>query len=192
MYKFVPALWSLVTVPTCITLVRLALVPCIVASIAAQQWLMAFVLLGVAGISDVIDGLLARWLNQVSVEGALLDTITDKILLVSCYISLFSLSGNFYTIPLWFVVFTVVTELLFMLCALYVVFVKKNQGVQPSKLGKLTGLAQVSFIGWFLLCRAINCNAGPLFYALLFLIVLSRLYAFVDYGIRAFYKKPRF
>ena len=185
----VPLGFSMITVPTYLTLARIALVPCIVASIAAHSWVMALLLLALAGLTDIVDGPLARWLNQVSVVGAVLDPCADKLLLFSCYISLFLLCGNFYTIPLWFILFTLISELLFVGIALYLVFVKKNQGIRPSKLGKLTGLAQVLFIGWFLTCRAANIDAAPLFFMLLFLIVLSRLYAFIDYGIRAYYKK---
>ncbi len=188
MYKNFPLGLSIITIPTYLTLIRIALVPCIVASIASHAWVRALVLLAIAGITDVVDGPLARWLNQVSVVGALLDPCADKLLLVSCYVSLFLFCGNSYTIPLWFVLFTVITELLFVLLALYFVFVKKNHGIEPSKLGKLTGLAQVLFIGWFLACRAGNINVGSLFYLLLFLVVFSRVYAFVDYGIHAYNK----
>ena len=191
MYKFLPAGFSLITVPTYVTLVRLALVPCIVASISAHAWITALLLLAVAGITDVIDGQLARWLNQASALGALLDASADKILLFSCYLSLFFVCGTVSTIPLWFVVFTVLSELLFVFCALYVVFVKKIQGVEPSMVGKLTGLAQVLVVGWFLGCCAGNRTVGPLFYGFLFLIALSRLYVFVDYGIRAYYKQSK-
>lgn len=191
MYDFVSRGLSSITIPTYLTLIRFALIPWIVVSISSQAWTMAFVLLAIAGFTDIIDGPLARYLNQESVIGAFLDPCADKLLLGSCYISLCMLGGYSATIPLWFVLFTIISELLFVAIALYLVFVKKNHGIQPSKLGKLSGLAQILFIGWILIGRMYTIHADSLFFLLLALVVIARLYAFIDYGLGIYYSNSK-
>ncbi len=191
LYNVLSSWFSMITLPTYVTLVRIILIPFIVLSMIAQNWPVAAVLFLLAGITDIIDGALARSLNEVSVLGSMLDAFADKLLLISCYVSLFCIRGNFIPIPLWFIVFTIVSELLFVLTALYFVFIKKNHGIHPTKLGKLTGVGQVLFISWLFVCRATGFDSGPLFYLLLWLVVLSRLCAFIEYGVIAYSKQQR-
>ncbi len=191
LYNLLSSWFEMITLPTYVTLVRIALIPFIVVSMVAQNWSVAAVLFLIAGITDIIDGALARSLNEVSVLGSVLDAFADKLLLISCYLSLFFIQGNFLPIPFWFIVFTIASELLFMLTALYFVFVKKSHGMHPTKLGKLTGVGQVLFICWLFVCRATGFDSGPLFYLLLVLVVLSRLCAFIEYGAIAYSKQQR-
>ena len=71
------------SIPNLITLARILLVPVIVWSIIANQMLMAFVLFLSAGMSDAIDGFLAKRFGMASELGAYLDPLADKALIVS-------------------------------------------------------------------------------------------------------------
>ena len=71
-----------------ITVGRLLLVPVTVALIASERWSLAFAAFTVAGVSDAIDGFLARHFDLRTELGAYLDPLADKALLVSIYISL--------------------------------------------------------------------------------------------------------
>ena len=76
------------TVPNQITLLRLGFLPFFLILISYERYKWALLVLVVAGLSDGIDGLLARSLNQRSSLGAYLDPIADKLLLSSSFIIL--------------------------------------------------------------------------------------------------------
>lgn len=97
-----------VTIPNFITLLRFFLVPAIVYAILVDE--MAWALAGflIAGISDGIDGFIARQFNQRSELGAYLDPIADKLLLVSVFVVL----GLMGELPLWLVIAAVSRDLL--------------------------------------------------------------------------------
>ncbi len=76
------------TIPNLITLLRLAVLPVFLYSIASERPVAALALFVVAGISDGLDGFLARALNMKSAVGAVLDPIADKLLMISSYIML--------------------------------------------------------------------------------------------------------
>lgn len=71
-----------------LTLLRLALIPFFVLAIRGGQYGWALALLVVAGASDSLDGLLARWLKQRTPLGAYLDPIADKLLLSTAFVVL--------------------------------------------------------------------------------------------------------
>ncbi|MBN8626200.1 MAG: CDP-alcohol phosphatidyltransferase family protein, partial [Planctomycetes bacterium] len=66
-----------------LTLLRLCLVPVVILAIIQNWWQIAFAAFAVAGVSDAVDGFVARRFNQMSELGALLDPVADKALLVS-------------------------------------------------------------------------------------------------------------
>lgn len=76
------------TLPNLITMGRLVLVPLIILFIGEGSFVSAFVVFVIAGISDGVDGFIARNFNQKSYLGTYLDPIADKALLVSIYMSL--------------------------------------------------------------------------------------------------------
>jgi cardiolipin synthase (CMP-forming) len=97
-----------VTIPNLITLLRFFLVPAIVYAILVREmdWALAGFL--VAGISDGIDGFIARQFDQKSELGAYLDPVADKLLLVSVFVVL----GLMDELPLWLVIAAVSRDLL--------------------------------------------------------------------------------
>ncbi|MBN9550698.1 MAG: CDP-alcohol phosphatidyltransferase family protein [Alphaproteobacteria bacterium] len=85
------------TIPNMITIMRLLLVPAVVLAMLDARWEWAFAGFLVAGISDGIDGFIARRWNQTSRLGAYLDPIADKLLLVSVFVVM-GIAGE---LPLW-------------------------------------------------------------------------------------------
>ena len=78
----------MVTLPNLFTLARLVLTPFVVVAILNAHYGRAIILFFAAGITDVIDGLLARRLGESSAAGAYFDPVADKILLSAIYIPL--------------------------------------------------------------------------------------------------------
>ena len=76
------------SIPNLITLARIILVPIVVWAITSGQMLAAFALFVAAGISDAIDGFLAKRFHMASELGAYLDPLADKALIVSIYVAL--------------------------------------------------------------------------------------------------------
>src|SRR5919107_5285177 len=76
------------TIPNIITIGRLILVPIVIVMIMQGRWTAAFVLFVVAGVSDGVDGYIARRFDMRSEFGAYIDPLADKALLVSIYVSL--------------------------------------------------------------------------------------------------------
>ncbi len=75
------------TLPNLITIGRLIIVPLVIMMIGQAQWSMAFILFVVAGVSDAIDGFIAKRFDMRSEFGAYMDPLADKALLVSIYVT---------------------------------------------------------------------------------------------------------
>ncbi len=89
--------------PNLITIGRILLVPVIVWAIASREMQIAFLIFLIAGVSDAVDGFLAKRLGLTSDLGAHLDPLADKVLIVSIYIAL----GITEAIPRWIVILVV-------------------------------------------------------------------------------------
>ena len=76
------------TIPNLLTLSRLPLAVVLFACIAYEQWLAALLIFGIAALTDWLDGLLARRLNQMSALGRSLDPLIDKVLTGGAFIYL--------------------------------------------------------------------------------------------------------
>lgn len=91
------------TLPNFITVARFIMVPLIILAMIDGEMLAAFLLFILAGISDGLDGFIARHFNQRSELGSWLDPVADKFLLVSVFIML----GWLGELPSWLVIFAV-------------------------------------------------------------------------------------
>lgn len=100
------------TIPNMITIMRLVLVPAVVLAMLDMRWDWAFAGFLIAGISDGVDGFIARRFNQHSRLGAYLDPMADKLLLVSVFVVM----GFIGELPLWLVV-TMVSRDALIVCA---------------------------------------------------------------------------
>ena len=96
------------SIPNLITLARILLVPVVVWAIASGQMLIAFLLFLAAGISDAVDGFLAKRFGMASELGAYLDPLADKVLIVSIYVAL----GITEAIPRWIVILVVSRDIM--------------------------------------------------------------------------------
>ncbi len=74
--------------PNQLTFLRLCLVPFLLLAVLEGRFVAAFALFVVAGVSDALDGLLARWLKQRTTLGMYLDPVADKLLLSSLFLTL--------------------------------------------------------------------------------------------------------
>jgi cardiolipin synthase len=138
---------SALNIPNVISIARLMAVPVIVLLLIENQWLYAFWLFILAGISDGIDGFIARYFNQKTTLGAYLDPIADKILLVSLFIVL-ALQAN---IPLWLGVLVVTRDILIVGAFILSWMLDAALEVKPIFVSKANTFAQLLLVGLILL-----------------------------------------
>ena len=129
------------SIPNIITLARILLVPIIVWAIASSQMEIAFAVFVVAGVSDAVDGFLAKRFNMTTELGALLDPLADKALLVSIYIAL----GIWGAIPRWIVILVVSRDIMIVAAVIVSWLFDKPVQMKPSMVSKLNTVAQVGF-----------------------------------------------
>src|SRR3979411_2625160 len=129
------------SIPNIITLGRILLVPFIVWAIASNQMEIAFVIFIVAGISDAVDGFLAKRFNMASELGALLDPLADKAPLVSIYVAL----GIWGAVPRWLVILVVSRDIMIVAAVIVSWLFGKPIPMKPLMISKLNTVAQVAF-----------------------------------------------
>jgi cardiolipin synthase (CMP-forming) len=130
------------TVPNQITLLRLGFIPIFLILIAYQRYQWALLVLVVAGLSDAVDGLLARKLNQHSSLGAYLDPIADKLLLSSSFIIL----AYKTRIAWWTAIIVLSRDILMLTVAIVIILISGYRPFPPSILGKLTTFFEIVLV----------------------------------------------
>jgi cardiolipin synthase len=132
------------TLPNIITIVRIILVPAFVVAFIYNRLELALVLFILAGLSDSLDGFLARVLGQRSQLGAVLDPAADKLLLVTAFTCL-ALSE---LIPSWLAVLVISREVLLVggVALLHFCGVSVRERIRPTYLSKFNTITQVLLI----------------------------------------------
>jgi cardiolipin synthase (CMP-forming) len=136
--------------PNLFTLLRLALTPVIALAILDQRFRDALLLCMLAGVSDGIDGQLARRFNWQSRAGAILDPLADKALLMIVFISL----GIAWAIPRWLVWLVVGRDAMILLMAVCALAFTKIRVFPPSWWGKVSTTVQLCSAVTFMAARA--------------------------------------
>ncbi len=135
-------LWSPRQIPNVITALRILLVAPIAVALAHRQLLAAIVLFGIAAISDLADGFLAKRFAWQSELGAVLDPAADKLLLATVFITLAYLG----LVPLWLMAAAVARDAVIVLGALLYRLCFGVLNVRPSVVSKFNTLCQAGFI----------------------------------------------
>jgi cardiolipin synthase len=136
--------WS---IPNQITIIRILLTPLFIILLIYGLKIPALVIFCLLGLSDGLDGLIARRYQQATPLGAILDPLADKILLVASFWVLSSL-GVF---AVWLTILVVSRDALIVAGAIYLKLFEEKPAIPPSLLGKLTTGAQLATIFWVLL-----------------------------------------
>jgi cardiolipin synthase (CMP-forming) len=132
----------ILTVPNQITFLRLGFLPFFLISIHYRRYGLALVLLMIAAVTDGLDGLLARSLNQRTALGAYLDPIADKLLLSSSFVIL-ALNRN---ISWWLATLVLSRDVLILTTAAVILLVVGFRTFPPSIFGKITTALQILLV----------------------------------------------
>jgi cardiolipin synthase (CMP-forming) len=146
-----------VSIPNIITLGRILLVPIIVWAIASNQMEIAFAIFVIAGVSDAVDGFLAKRFNMASELGALLDPLADKTLLVSIFVAL----GIWGAVPRWLVILVVSRDIMIVGAVIVSWLFNKPIPMRPLMVSKLNTGAQVAFAALVLAALGFGFDSSP-------------------------------
>ncbi len=130
------------SIPNLLTLLRILLTPALVILLLRHDYANALAVFAVAGITDALDGAVARLMKQKTRTGAVLDPIADKALLASSYITL-AVMGH---IPEWLAVLVISRDVIILFGVLILILFHNGVEIKPTVLSKCTTLAQLATI----------------------------------------------
>ncbi len=146
------------TLPNLITLARICAVPATIWLILQHRLDLAFLVFVGAGISDAIDGWLARALDARSALGALLDPVADKALLVSVYVTLAAIG----VLPDWLAILVVFRDLVIVGGVLVLWVLGQPPSIRPILVSKVNTFMQIGLAALALLLAGFGLVAEHL------------------------------
>jgi cardiolipin synthase len=157
--------------PNLLTILRILLIPFFINLLIYGYYRSALGVFLLAGITDGLDGLIARTANQRTELGTYLDPLADKLLLTSGFASL-SILGF---IPTWSAVVVVSRDAILILGVLILHLTQPEVKIQPSFLGKITTVAQLAYILLVLVLMVLGQNPERLFFLLILTVLFTVL-----------------
>ena len=172
---------TVLNIPNSLTLTRIVMIPVFITAITYSRYRLALYFFVIAGITDLLDGLVARLTNQKTALGTFLDPLADKFLLVSSFI-LFAIYG---WIPKWLAIAVISRDLIVVIGWLLIYMITHNPRVETIMLGKLAIALQLCTLAYILL--AVNYTSlPPVPGFLLFLTTLTTALSGLQYIYRGF------
>ncbi|HEX8167501.1 MAG TPA: CDP-alcohol phosphatidyltransferase family protein [Beijerinckiaceae bacterium] len=129
------------TLPNLITIARLLMVPVVIVMLMQGEWGWAFALFVAAGVSDGVDGYLARRLDMRTEFGAYIDPLADKALLVSIYVTL-PIIG---VLPGWIAIVVVSRDLMIISAIMISWLMDRPVAIKPLAISKANTAVQIAF-----------------------------------------------
>ncbi len=125
-----------------LTIFRILLVPVFIIFIGYNKPLYALITFFIAGLTDALDGFVARRFNQVTTLGKILDPIADKTLIISSFIFIYN-SEMAVKFPFWYVVLVISRDIYIIAGSVLIYFLKGGLEVKPTIFGKATTFFQI-------------------------------------------------
>ena len=176
----------ILTVPNLLTVFRMVLIPVFVTMLFYQRFILALAVFVCAGLTDGLDGLLARRFDQRSQLGTVLDPIADKLMMVTAFIVL-SMRGIFpppvpshLPVPFWVTITVISRDVFIIVGAAAINIMTGFRGFRPSWLGKVNTTVQIVAIAAIMFAASFPYYTGyylPTVYATVFTFaILSGLH----------------
>lgn len=134
-------------IPNLLTVLRIAATPVLVMLLTYEMFPGALLLFVLAGVSDGLDGYIAKRFHYETRLGAILDPVADKVLLVSCFIVLTVMNQ----LPFWLLVVVVFRDLVIVGGYLLLVILEGGVRMNPSQVSKLNTVFQICLIAGVLI-----------------------------------------
>jgi cardiolipin synthase len=138
-----------VNVPNTLSILRILSIPVFVIFLLYDRFFVALLIFIGAGITDGLDGLIARVFNQKTAIGAYLDPIADKLMLITSFIVLAILR----IIPGWLTVIVISRDVIILLGVLLLQLTSHKVEIKPIFIGKASTVMQLVTIAWALVTQ---------------------------------------
>jgi cardiolipin synthase len=173
------------TVPNLLSILRMGLVPLFVISVLDGRPGRALLVFAIAGVTDALDGAIARFLDQRSALGAYLDPAADKLLLVTSYVVL-AIPGLHpgLVIPVWVTALVITRDVVIVVVALVLYLASGVTRFPPTAISKVNTAAQVAAVILVLLSGVLSGFEIPATIAV-FAVAALTLASGIDYVWRA-------
>ncbi len=140
----------LINIANGLTAVRVLLVPVVAFLLISGRFRLALFIFAVCGISDALDGLLARWLRQRTAVGFYLDPIADKLLIATSFIVLAIVK----VIPDWLTVLVISRDIFILTGSFLILLLIGSEEIQVTAISKTNTVMQIATVLHFLSVRA--------------------------------------
>lgn len=164
-------------IPNLISILRIFLSVPVVWMLLVQEFGAALVLFAIAGVSDGLDGFLAKRFGWKSQLGGLLDPLADKVLLVSSYLSL----GLLNIIPIWLVLIVILRDLVIVTGALVYNYRVQELEAEPSLISKFNTFAQILLVLASVLDRGLFPLPELVIQGMIWVVLFSTIASGVNY-----------
>lgn len=166
-------------IPNAITVGRILLVPPTAWALVSHQYPLALILFVVAGVSDALDGFLAKQYDWGSRLGAILDPLADKALLISCYAAL-TWTG---LLPLWLLALVVLRDVVIVAGAVVYHLRIARLDAHPTWISKINTLLQILLVLLIIVQQAAQWGQPAWVQPLVFAVTVSTIWSGIDYVI---------
>ena len=172
----------IVTVPNMLTIFRMVLIPVFVTFLFYQRFVLALAVFVIAGLTDGLDGLLARRFQQESQLGTVLDPIADKLMMVTAFIVLSMRSifpqpvPSHLPIPFWVTIAVISRDVFIVVGAAAINIMTGFRGFRPSWLGKANTTVQIIAIAIIMFAASVPYYTGyylPTLYVVVFTFAVT-------------------
>lgn len=164
-------------IPNAISILRIVLVLPFIVLMLKREFGWALVLFFVAGISDGIDGYLAKRNNWISRLGSILDPLADKLLLVSSFVTL----GWLEVIPMWLVVAVLLRDLIIISGAVAYHVIVGSYEMEPTIISKLNTFFQIMLVLSMVFSNGLYPLPAMALHALVYIVLVTTILSGGDY-----------
>lgn len=164
-------------IPNLLSLLRIAMVPVVIVLLNQQRYFLALLVFALAGITDGIDGFIAKRFDAQTELGAMLDPMADKLLLVSTY-SMLTIQGY---LPFWLLVLVIFRDVVIVGGFWMLVMLGDEVEIHPSWLSKWNTFLQIVLIIAVLLLLGVGLSMPLLTQMLVYLVGLTTIASGVAY-----------
>jgi len=164
-------------IPNLLTLARIAVCPVLILVLNEQNYELALILFLAAGITDGLDGYIAKRFNCVSSLGAVLDPAADKLLIASAYIML-AILGD---LPFWLLVVVMFRDLVIVVGYFIFVMMGAEVPMRPTYSSKINTFVQISLMVAVLMEKAAILQIPLIVDALIFSVLISTVISGIQY-----------
>ena len=173
-------------IPNALTILRFFIIPFIIYYLVKDEYILAFIMLGISGLTDVLDGFIARRFNVITNFGKLVDPLADKFTQISILCTLL-FKG---IIPIWIVVIVLLKEAL-MVCGASFLY-GREMVVSSRWYGKAATVLFYLAIAVSLIIRQFSLDLHFdifIYYLALIMTIISLIMYFRDFYLKGYFKK---